>query len=160
MTNPADGSQSQASGAGAVTAGVLAILGGIVWAAFTCADLVSLAHRSSEDRIVTQDDGHFLYYPAGTWVGWTALIEAALATALLLSGAILLLTRRLVGRLLIVIGCGVVIATIYRPLFLSLDYSFGDFSAVSVFALFPGLTMVLALAPATKRWCQSSRVET
>ena len=156
MTNPPDGPQSPPSGVAAKTAGVMASVGAVVWGVFTYGDLLSLAHRST-DEIVRHNENSFSYKPAGVWVGWPSLIEAVSATVLLLAGAVALLRRRSVGRLLIVIGCGVVIAAIYCPLFLSYDYSFGDFIGASVFALFPILTMVLALVPSTRRWCQSSK---
>jgi hypothetical protein len=157
MMNPQDDAQSPPSGATAVTAGVLALVGAIYWAFELWAGLLSVYHRSDPTRIVTHDNGKMEIYPAGIWIGWTVLAEVALATGLLLSGGILLLMRKPVGRWLIVIGCGAALAALLHPLFAS-SYWYRSFPPREYFfALFPVLTAALALAPSTKRWCTSSR---
>jgi hypothetical protein len=74
---------------------------------------------------------------------------------LLLSGGILLLIRRLVGRWLILLGCAAAVAALFHPLFAS-SYYYRSFSSYDYFvALFPVLTAALVFAPSTRRWCGS-----
>jgi hypothetical protein len=104
---------------------------------------------------VPHDNGTFDFYPSGIWIGWIVLTEVMLATALLLSGGILLLIRKPAGRWLILIGCGAAVAALFHPLFAS-SYYYRSFSSIDFFfALFPVLTAALVLAPSTRRWCSS-----
>ncbi len=144
-----DGLQSPPSGVTAWTAGVLAMLGGTFWAGLavhTVGDLATTPHHQASNE-------------------WLTLAGPVLAMALLWPGSILLLLGKLVGRWLIAIGCSVVIAMMIvlhfeasylRNIFGLPYFFFGDAKAVFVFTLFPVVTMVLALTPATRRWIQSS----
>ena len=61
------------------------------------------------------------------------------------------------GRLLIVIGCGINIAMlIVQALFPASDAIAEMVGLFPVLAVFPLVAIVLALAPSTRRWCKSS----
>jgi hypothetical protein len=106
---------------------------------------------------VTHDNGSLSFYPSGIWIGWTALVAVVLATTMLLSGGILLLMRRLVGRWLILIGCVGAVANLFHPIFGS-SYYYESVADLDYFlAVFPLFTAAFAFTPSTKRWCKSSR---
>lgn len=137
MTNP------RPSGATAVIAGVMAILGGLLWA---------IPITEAGRWIGYTRDHHQLSDQARSWFNAAALV---FTVVLLLSGAALLLARKRVGRLLIVIGCGINIAMlIVQALFPASD-AIAEI-AFPPLAVFPLVTIVLALAPSTRRWCKSS----
>ena len=158
MTNPQDDAQSPPSGATATTAGVLALVGARFWAFQTWAGLLSISHRSGPSTIVEHGPSRVDIYPSGVRIGWTVLAEVVLATGLLLSGGVLLLMRKMVGRWLILVGCVAAIAALLHPVFAS-DYYYRSFSFSvkdCVFVLLPVLTAALAFAPSTKQWCSSN----
>lgn len=95
------------------------------------------------------------------------IAEAMLAAALLVLGAILLLMRSWVGRMLTVIGCVILIADFIlalstqrsgfdspHPISLYIFYP-GDAWSAAIYALFPVATLMLTLLPSTSRWCDS-----
>jgi hypothetical protein len=145
MTNPQDGGKSPANAATAVIAAVLAILGGLV---------STLLIEEAVRWIGFTRDYPNLSDQARSWFNAAA---PALTVVLLLSGATLLLMRRLVGRLLIVIGCGANIAMlVVQALFPASDAIADIAAAWPVLAVFPLATIVLAMVPSTRRWCKSS----
>ena len=170
MTNPGNGEQSPwrfrllpGSSVAARTAFILAFMGGIFWA--------GLAVRNVEN--VRPNTNEFAYYPStGTVVyppssasEWWSVGVGCLAAVLLLLGAAMLLMRMPASRILIVIGCGVVTAysifvivaavnTKSQPVQRDLPVPFGLSVVVLVFAV---ATVVLALAPSTRRWLESSQ---
>ena len=98
MTNPHDRAKSALSAATTVIAAVLAILGGLLWA-LAIGDAVRwIGYTKAQPNLSDQ---------ARSWFNAAAL---ALTVVMLVSGATLRLTRKLVGRLLIVIGGGTNIA--------------------------------------------------
>jgi hypothetical protein len=137
MTNP------RPSSATAVIAGVMAILGGLLWA---------IPIEEAVRWIGYTRDHHQLSDQARSWFNAAALV---FTVVLLLSGATLLLVRKRVGRLLVVVGCGINIAMlIVQALFPASD-AIAEV-AFPALAVFPLVTIVLALAPSTRRWCKSS----
>lgn len=127
MSNSSD-EPRRPSGAAAVSAGVLALLGSVAWAFITWRGVVSVLHRSDPDRIVPHPhDSGFDYYPAGIWIGWTPLTEAVVATVLLLTGGVLILMRKRVARWLILVGCIAAFANVIHPLVAD-DYWYSSFS--------------------------------
>jgi hypothetical protein len=144
MTNPQDGAKSPPNAATAVIAAVLAILGGLLW---------TLLIEEAVRWIGFTRDHHNLSDQARSWFNAAAL---ALTVVLLLSGATLLLMRRLVGRLLIVIGCGANIAMLVVQALFPASDAIAEVAWPGL-AVFPLATIVLALAPSTRRWCKSSQ---
>jgi hypothetical protein len=143
MTNPHDGAKSALSAATAVIAAVLAILGGLLWALAISDAVRWIGHTRAQPNLSDQ---------ARSWFNAAAL---ALTVVMLLSGATLLLARKLVGQLLIVIGCGTNIAMLVVQAFLPASDAIADM-AWPPLVVFPLATIVLALAPSTRRWCKSA----
>jgi hypothetical protein len=156
MSNPQDDVRPPRKGATAISAGVLALLGAVFWGFATLRGVYSLYHRSDPERIVDHHNGQISIYPSGIWIGWIPLTEAVLATVLLLSGGILLLTHKQVGRWAILVGCVAAVANEFHPLFATAYWydSYSNWDLLPV--LFAVLTATLALAPTTKRWCRLS----
>jgi len=89
-----------------------------------------------------------------SWWDWTMLAWMGITAAFLLPGAVLLLANTLVGRLLIVVGCGMSIAIVIT-LGLVGPGDQNGYLIVSITAAVPlAATMALALAPSTKKRCQ------
>ncbi len=138
-------------GGTAVTAGVLALLGGLTHFFGGAAQAVGLS-------AVMQD--------SGTGSGWGSLIAIVtlniIGGAFLLPGALTLLLRKRVGRWLIAAGCGISILSAFINFTLTPD-SIGDYSyargigADLVGILFAVATIVLAWLPATAAWIQAKR---
>jgi hypothetical protein len=143
MTNPHDGAKSALSAATAVIAAVLAILGGLLWALAISDAVRWIGYTRAQPNLSDQ---------ARSWFNAAAL---ALTVVMLLSGATLLLARKLVGRLLIVIGCGTNIAMLVVQAFFPASDAIADM-AWPALVVFPLATIVLALAPSTRRWCKSA----
>jgi hypothetical protein len=142
MMNPQEGASSRTSGVTAKTAAVLALVIG----AFAGLGVVGLAAGGLSGGGGKQ----------AMWHDWLAWLLLGVAAVFLLAGGVLLLMRRLAGRLLIVIGCGVYIAGMI------VGWSFGPHEGGAgrvitavVGALLMIVTAALALAPSTPRWCQS-----
>jgi len=142
ITNPHDGAKSALSAATAVIAAVLAILGGLLWALAIGGAVRWIGDTRAQPNLSDQ---------ARSWFNAAAL---ALTVVMLLSGATLLLARKRVGRLLIVIG-GTNIAMLVVQAFFPASDAIADI-AWPPLVVFPLATIVLALAPSTRRWCKSS----
>ncbi|OKH84313.1 hypothetical protein EB75_05225 [Mycobacterium sp. ST-F2] len=139
------------SGGTAVTAGVLALLGGLTHFFGGSAQALGLSAMMRE---------------SATDSGWGSLIAITtlniISGAFLLAGALTLLMRKPVGRWLITAGCGISILSALINFTLTPD-SIGDYSysrgigADMVGVLFAIATIVLALVPSTTAWIQAKR---
>lgn len=105
-----------------------------------------------------------VYPPTGAWEWWTVGV-GWLAAALLLPGAVMIAMRMTAGRILIVIGCGVVITysifsivtdlnTRSRPVHNALPLPF-ELAVVTV--VLAAVTVAFAVAPSTRRWLESAQ---
>jgi hypothetical protein len=164
-----------ASGGTAITAGVLAILGGL-WALVSMIGGFAIASLDSSDleySTYNSADG----YSSGTytlpdWLGTYGIIIALVnlvVAVLLIVGAILLFTKKSAGRFMVAGGCGLVIligvAGIIVGAVMSADIE-GGMGGIAVggvigfIALVPAIaTLVLALVPPTGRWCAQDKVQ-
>jgi Protein of unknown function (DUF2510) len=130
------------SGTTGVLAGVLALLGGLSWA---------LPIRPALNWIFDTTRYPVSGGSARQWFVGAALVSTVV---LLLSGAGLLLARRRVGRLLIVSGCAINIAMLIVQALFPANGAIAEVAFPGL-AVFPLVTIVLALAPSTRRWCKS-----
>lgn len=154
------------SGGTAITTGVLGILVGLyqTWQAVSYLLVLSIASDTANDMYNTDTDlGGF----AGFLVGMSA--ASALSALLMFAGAIMVLMRKSAGRWLVVVGGVLTLAVTFLPMVLAswflsalggeLDSEafagLGTTMAIVGFfwALFPVLTMVFALVPPTRRYC-------
>lgn len=132
------------SGATAITAGVLAVLGGVLFLLFTVLAVFVLINAE--------------VFVALAVIG---LVEYLLIAATLLPGGILLFLHKPAGRMLAVVGSGIAILSIIVNFVLRLtdigeiDQAFGVGLAGGVLVVVaPAVaTMVLALVKPTARWC-------
>lgn len=147
--------QGGAPGGGtAITAGVLASIGA---AGQLLGGLLQIALGATQT-----DELHSMYhaswYPVYTIV---AGLIAVIAGAALAAGAVTLFRRRPIGRTLIVAGCALTIVIGIAGIAVALNLDIGTLGGAShlvggvggVFGLiFPIITIVLTLVPATARW--------
>ncbi|WP_433600564.1 hypothetical protein ACQPXH_01495 [Nocardia sp. CA-135953] len=146
-------------GGTAITAGVLASIGGVgqlLGGGFNIVlGLTDLA------RDLSEYDSTGLF--AQSWIKTYLLVAGSIAvvTAFLLGiGAIMMFTRRPLGRVLVVAGCAVVVIAGIAEYAVTLHYTTSGGGAAEIgggigglFGLiFPIATAVLALVPATTRW--------
>ncbi|MFD6066792.1 hypothetical protein [Amycolatopsis lurida] len=142
---PPPGTVRQPSGATAIIAGILAILGGLWFLAGVVSHVIELSH----------------------YVISFLVVGAALdlvSTALLLGGGIMLLLRKRAGRVLTVIGAAsaigfVALTFLLRAFDAHFHFSYGGvilhfgFGWLLFLVLIPAIaTLVLALVPPTARW--------
>ncbi|RSN65889.1 hypothetical protein DMH01_05945 [Amycolatopsis sp. WAC 04182] len=142
---PPPGMVRQPSGATAIIAGILAILGGLWFLAGLASNIIELSH----------------------YVISFLVVGAALdlvSTALLLGGGIMLLLRKRAGRVLTVIGAAssigfVALTFLLRAIGSHFYFSYGGvtlhfgFGWLLFVVLIPAIaTLVLALVPSTARW--------
>jgi hypothetical protein len=165
----------QASGGTAITAGVLAILGGL-WALVSMIGGFAIASLDSSDldySTYNSVDG----YSSGTysvpdWLGTYGIILALVnlvVAVLLIVGAILLFMKKSAGRFMVAAGCGIVILIgvtgIIVGAVMSADIEGGMGGAaiggvIGFVALVPAIaTLVLALVPPTGRWCAQNQAQ-
>jgi hypothetical protein len=151
------------SGATAIIAAVLALLIGAARGYFS----VGLIQGWYYVAKFSGDLGSYLDNSVFAWAMVYSVATVA-STAALLLGGVLLLSRKRAGRTLIVLGCligiaesvvvWVAAASFLQSLSSLGDNSFGGALHVgmgTVIALaVPVATLVLALAPATARWCR------
>ena len=164
ISNSQQGVQPAPPGGTAKAAGVLALLGGLFWAwtaIHVLLNFKSLSGRLASGAQVPDISGRTPpENPLGQGL-WFVIAGSTLAMALLLSGAILLLKRRPTGRLLIAMGCGVVLATGivvwfgYDHYVTTLYFTFPD-PRDSVHGLLAVITLALALNRSTSSWCHAS----
>ncbi|MEU8895101.1 hypothetical protein [Nocardia sp. NPDC048505] len=143
------------SGGTAITAGVLACIGAVFQL------IGGFANFFTSSQISSLDTGGDLESGFTTLTMITGAV--AILSALLLGvGAVMLFTRRPVGRILIAAGCGLVIVmqilsnVLLATMFADIDDDGSIMAIAGVSALisliFPVITMVLALLPSTARW--------
>lgn len=181
---PAEGGGEPPPTAGtAITAGVLAVLGGLFFAlaAWLSFDAVDLATDRWAEEGLTSARVAELEALVPDWVetyGVITGIIAVLASLLLLLGAFFLLSRTVVGRWLVVAGCvfaiGFAVAgmialpTLRDDIQAALEQQLGqqaraddgpDAVGAAVFLIIiPAVaTLILALVPATGKWLNAGR---
>lgn len=159
---PAAG-QQQPGGGTAITAGVLAILGGL-WALVgvvtNLAGAAAMAgldsYRNSYGAPATPNLPELL----GGYLIATGIVQVIVAL-LLIVGAVLLFMKKKVGRWLVVSGCAlVVLSAIAGFVVMSAHLTQLESGATLigggvalVLLAFPVATLVLAILPSTARWC-------
>ncbi|MFT3898926.1 MAG: hypothetical protein QM728_01595 [Gordonia sp. (in: high G+C Gram-positive bacteria)] len=164
--------QPEPSGGTAITAGILSILGGVAEFAGSIVVIIALIVLSNLDASNKVVDALPDWYTAGMVV--MAVVEVITGTILLIGG-IALLTRRLWGRIAIVVGCAIALTTSIIGLFIDfavaeaitsdisagtdvdLGSGIGSTAGSIIQMIFPIVTIVLALLPATKAWCLAKR---
>lgn len=136
------------SGGTAITAGVLAVLGGLLFLAFAVLAVVALFN--------------FHYFLVLQIVG---LVEYVVIAGTLLPGGILLFLHKPAGRMLTIVGSGVAILSILVNVVLNLAgigsindaFSAGLIGGI-LFVVVPAVaTMVLAIVKPTAAWCGVGR---
>lgn len=158
---------AQPSGGTAITAGVLAALGGLLSLGITAVSLYFLIAIATIGSQFKPSDYEFLDSIFGVLaIGIVALVIIAfvlgmLLSALLIAGAVLLFRRKMLGRWLVVSGCGVaIVSNLMTSVFTTAVTSDDWYSPESVVSAFVGLafpiaTMVLALLPSTTAWVRA-----
>lgn len=151
-----------ASGATAIMAAILALLGGALRAYYSVDLVKGLIYLAKLSGPVG------LYVDKSAFI-WSVVFAVAslVATAALLIGGIMLLSRKRAGRTLVAIGAFLVIgeAVLTRLAAAAFLQSAGltgaplDLGATTAVAVvisigLPILTLAFALAPSTKRWCR------
>jgi hypothetical protein len=137
------------SGATAIIAGVLAVLGGLLYLVSLIGGIVTLASPG---------------FPL--WIALLLLVQNLLLAGTLLPGGILLFLRKPVGRVLTIIGSGLAILLSAVSVAMSAAgvWYYGGVGGMFAGAAFVGLlivlipagaTLVLAIVKPTGRWCAS-----
>lgn len=135
------------SGGTAITAAVLAIIGA-AWAIFICIGGFSTAPDAQGPL---------------SWMVWMQAVVYLVEVCTLLPGAILMLTRKPIGRWLVVLGCAIhivqgivaviAVAGAVSDQIENSAQAFGAGTVGLVVVLAPAIaTLVLALVPLTGRW--------
>lgn len=178
------GGEPPASGGTAITAGVLAVLGGlfIAFASWVTFDLIDFVTRAWSERGIPSDGVSQLESLLPDWLStYTTLagIGYAVAALLLLVGSCLMLMRSMAGRWMVVAGCVVVIVVAVSGMIAGpaavtemVDAAQAKFGSrigepslgvsaagPTVFVIImPALaTLILALVPLTGRWIDAGR---
>jgi hypothetical protein len=140
----------------AITAGVLACIGA-VGQFFSGGILIAFAFTSFGLDFSEYDSSGLIgqsWYT--TFAGISGGFEV-LAAILLAVGAITLFNRKVFGRALVVVGCGLVVLIGIVGFVVELDYGTGGATIGGgiggvISLIFPVVTAILALVPATSRW--------
>ncbi|WP_433626528.1 hypothetical protein [Nocardia sp. CA-120079] len=146
-------------GGTAITAGVLASIGSVGQLLGGGFNIVLGLTDLTRDLSEYDSTGLF----AQSWIKTYLLVAGSIAvvTAFLLGiGAIMMFTRRPLGRVLVVAGCAVVVIAGITEYAVTLHYTSSGGSAAEIGGgiggliglIFPIATAVLALVPATTRW--------
>jgi hypothetical protein len=163
---------AQPSGGTAITAGVLAALGGLLSLGITAVSLFLLIAITSIGSNFDRSDVEFLDSIFGILaIGMVAvviigLVLGTLLSVLLISGAVLLFRRKMLGRWLVVSGCAVAtVSNLLTSVFttaVTSDHWYSPESVVSALLglAFPIITMVLALLPSTTAWIRAEPTHT
>lgn len=138
------------SGGTAITTAILAILGGLVQGFEGAAGLFGGASLAGDSSGMAHSAPVLLIIIGGV---------TFVAGILLLVGAIMMFVRKPVGRMLVIIGCGLTIATVLGTIAWTV---IGLGGSPSMFLLltgtvFPILTLVLAILGSTKRYLAAPR---
>lgn len=160
---------AQPSGGTAITAGVLAALGGLLSLGITAVSLFFLIVVASIGSNFDRSDLEFLDSIFGILaIGMVAMVIIGLVlgtvlSVLLIAGAVLLFRRKMLGRWLVVSGCAVaIVSNLMTAVFttaVTADDWYSPEGVVSVVVglAFPITTMVLALLPSTTAWIRAPR---
>lgn len=135
----------QPGGGTAITAGVLALLGGLLTTVGTIGLIVLLATASTNDAIKGDDT---------TYITISAIVTGLLAL-LLFVGSIMMFARNKVGRAMVATGSGIAVLGQIAGLVLSATNDHVMVAGVAVAAvtiLFPLITFICAIAGSTTRW--------
>jgi hypothetical protein len=163
---------AQPSGGTAITAGVLATLGGLLSLGITAVSLFFLIAIATIGSQFKPSDYEILDSIFGVLaIGMVALVIIAfvlgmLLSALLITGAVLLFRRKMLGRWLVVSGCAVaIVSNLMTSVFTSAVTSDDWHASQSVVSAFVGLafpiaTMVLVLLPSTTVWIRAEPTRT
>lgn len=157
---------SAPSGGTAITAGVLAILGGLVAAFGAIGAFAATAVVATADDQLSELSSQYGSPSTGLpdWFGGYLIgsgIVNLVVAGLLVVGAIMLFIKKSVGRFLVIAGCALVIVARVVELIATSSLaedlpgdSLGMGAALSALVLvFPIATLVLAAIPPTARWC-------
>jgi hypothetical protein len=166
------GYQAQPSGGTGITAGILALLGGVA-SALSAFGMFVLASATSESSLTNgavlatgarrrssssssssgpDIDFDFDFDLAGT--GVVLGIAYSVLALLLLIGGILLLRRSNTGRVMVILGC--VLSIVLTVVVVGVVAVGGGISVLGA-PLFAVLTLVLAAIAPTKRWIEAAR---
>ena len=160
---------AQPSGGTAITAGVLATLGGLLSLGITAVSLFFLIVIASIGSNFDRSDVEFLDSIFGVLaIGLVAvviitLVLGTLLSVLLIAGAVLLFRRKMLGRWLVVSGCAVaIVSNLMTSVFTTAVTSDDWYSPEGVVSAllglaFPIITMVLALLPSTTAWIRAEQ---
>jgi hypothetical protein len=167
------GYQAQPSGGTGITAGILALLGGVA-SALSAFGMFVLASATSESSLTNgavlatgarrrssssssssgpDIDFDFDFDLAGT--GVVLGIAYSVLALLLLIGGILLLRRSNTGRVMVILGC--VLSIVLTVVVVGVVAVGGGISVLGA-PLFAVLTLVLAAIAPTKRWIEAARM--
>jgi len=160
---------AQPRGGTAITAGVLAALGGLLSLGITAVSLFFLIVIASIGSNFDRSDVEFLDSIFGVLaIGLVAVVIIALVlgtllSVLLIAGAVLLFRRKMLGRGLVVSGCAVaIVSNLMTSVFTTAVTSDDWYSPEGVVSAllglaFPIITMVLALLPSTTAWIRAEQ---
>ncbi len=160
---------AQPRGGTAITAGVLAALGGLLSLGITAVSLFFLIVLASIGSNFDRSDVEFLDSIFGVLaIGLVAVVIIALVlgtllSVLLIAGAVLLFRRKMLGRWLVVSGCAVaIVSNLMTSVFTTAVTSDDWYSPEGVVSAllglaFPIITMVLALLPSTTAWIRAEQ---
>ncbi|GCA97370.1 MULTISPECIES: hypothetical protein [Mycobacteriaceae] len=160
---------AQPRGGTAITAGVLAALGGLLSLGITAVSLFFLIVIASIGSNFDRSDVEFLDSIFGVLaIGLVAVVIIALVlgtllSVLLIAGAVLLFRRKMLGRWLVVSGCAVaIVSNLMTSVFTTAVTSDDWYSPEGVVSAllglaFPIITMVLALLPSTTAWIRAEQ---
>lgn len=160
---------AQPRGGTAITAGVLAALGGLLSLGITAVSLFFLIVIASIGSNFDRADVEFLDSIFGVLaIGLVAVVIIALVlgtllSVLLIAGAVLLFRRKMLGRWLVVSGCAVaIVSNLMTSVFTTAVTSDDWYSPEGVVSAllglaFPIITMVLALLPSTTAWIRAEQ---
>lgn len=160
---------AQPRGGTAITAGVLAALGGLLSLGITAVSLFFLIVIASIGSNFDRSDVEFLDSIFGVLaIGLVAvviitLVLGTLLSVLLIAGAVLLFRRKMLGRWLVVSGCALaIVSNLMTSVFTTAVTSDNWYSPESVVSAllglaFPIITMVLALLPSTTAWIRAEQ---
>ncbi|MEZ0363888.1 hypothetical protein ACAG26_09345 [Mycobacterium sp. pUA109] len=150
--------QPPPSGATAITAAVMSFLGCAANGVGVISGVIVIWSSLIGDSLAAAaglNTGFFVFL---------ALVSFVIAIALLV-GAILLLRRKLAGRMVIAVACGIamtmeLVSFGYTQNAMH-DYAFAastyGLPGLAVNLIMPAVTMTLALVPSTRRWCLARR---
>ncbi|SFP38101.1 hypothetical protein SAMN05421810_102415 [Amycolatopsis arida] len=173
------------SGGTAITAGVLAVLGGLfaIYSAISSFTIVSVMKSLLAEEAITPEQRRSLETAVPDWAqtyGVVSGVAQLVVVALLITGGVLLFVKKSPGRWLVVAGCAAVIVlniasvvvgstlaadvtsalpgTSSQDAELASDIAIGFTVIFAIITSVPAIaTLILAAVPATGRWCAYGR---